>query len=68
MADEFDHASELEEWALKHALHEQAKKAAEARKIHATGRCLYCDEPLPDGHRWCNAECRDDWQRENPDK
>lgn len=30
----------------------------------ATGRCLNCDKaPLPVGHRWCNAECRDEWER-----
>jgi hypothetical protein len=28
----------------------------------ATGFCLNCGEPLPAG-RWCDAECRDDWQR-----
>lgn len=28
----------------------------------ATGMCLCCGEPLGDGLRWCDAECRDDWQ------
>jgi len=28
------------------------------------GRCLHCELPLPDGMRWCDADCRDDWQRE----
>jgi hypothetical protein len=31
----------------------------------ATGQCLSCEEPLPPGMRWCGAECRDDWQRDN---
>lgn len=30
----------------------------------ATGRCLYCEEPLPKGQRWCDAEHRDQWLRE----
>jgi hypothetical protein len=30
----------------------------------ATGECLFCEAPLPAGMRWCGAECRDDWQRE----
>ncbi len=30
----------------------------------ATGACLSCGEPLPDGLRWCDAECRDAWQSE----
>lgn len=29
-----------------------------------TGECLICGAPLKDGRRWCNAHCRDDWQRE----
>jgi len=29
----------------------------------ATGVCLCCGEPVTDGRRWCDADCRDDWQR-----
>lgn len=28
----------------------------------STGECLWCGEPLPDGRRWCDAECRDAWE------
>jgi len=28
------------------------------------GECHYCGEPLNDGRRFCDAECRDDWQRD----
>jgi hypothetical protein len=28
----------------------------------ATGFCLWCGEELDPPRRWCNAECRDDWQ------
>ena len=31
----------------------------------ATGFCLFCDEPLAPERRWCDAQCRDDWQSEN---
>lgn len=27
-----------------------------------TGFCLNCGEPLSDGKRWCNPECREDWE------
>lgn len=45
--------------------------AAEVRKPAGpapTGYCLYCGEPLayrPVGlqPRWCDAECRDAWER-----
>lgn len=29
-----------------------------------TGACLTCGERLGNGLRWCNADCRDDWQRD----
>ena len=28
-----------------------------------TGRCLWCGEPLSEPLRWCDAACRDDWER-----
>jgi hypothetical protein len=28
-----------------------------------TGRCLWCGEPLTEQLRWCDAACRDDWER-----
>jgi hypothetical protein len=31
----------------------------------ATGFCLCCDAPLCGGLRWCDADCRDDWQVAN---
>lgn len=31
-------------------------------EAHATGRCLSCSTPLAD-RRWCDAGCRDDWER-----
>jgi len=31
----------------------------------STGECWFCGEYLPAGHRWCNTECRDDWEKEN---
>lgn len=31
---------------------------------HYTGYCLFCDEPVDHPRRWCNAQCRDDWEKE----
>lgn len=28
-----------------------------------TGHCLNCGEPLRDPLRWCDPDCRDDWER-----
>lgn len=30
----------------------------------ATGRCLYCNALLSFGDRWCNADCREDYELE----
>jgi hypothetical protein len=38
------------------------RPAAEIPK--GTGECLYCGERLPFAQRWCDAECRDDWEKE----
>lgn len=66
MADEFDRASDLEALNLQSALNLQAKAAAKQPKVEATGFCLHCGAELNDGRRWCDAECRDEWQLENP--
>lgn len=34
------------------------------RDAEPTGECLWCGEPLPDGRRWCDADCRDHWEAE----
>lgn len=31
----------------------------------ATGLCLACEESVPDGRRWCDASCRDEWEKGN---
>lgn len=54
------------------AREEQDRKLAIATRRpdgpSATGRCLFCGTRLRKSRRmpprrWCNAECRDDWQR-----
>lgn len=59
MADEADLTAEREE------------KEAPARLLAARkpvgpapiGACLSCEEVLPDGHRWCDQDCRTDWEK-----
>ena len=58
MADDADIASAREELARQEAL--SVKKATGPV---ATGRCLQCDEILDDYKRWCDATCRNDWER-----
>ena len=66
MADEFDRASETEELMRASALYQHSK--LQQKVIVATGYCLYCEAPLEDGRRWCDADCRDDWEREQKRK
>ena len=49
----------------------QAVAAADAKRLaeQTTGECLFCFEKLPPNvlaavdPRWCDADCRDEWQR-----
>lgn len=66
MTDIYDKATEVE-------LRDTALAIASARNQQNgpayTGRCLYCKEPTPKGHRWCDEYCRDDYEtRERMDK
>lgn len=56
--DEFDLASQHEELRREIALRYR-KPAGPA----PTGLCLYCEAELPAEHRWCDAACREDWER-----
>lgn len=58
MADIIDMASEVEEIERRAALSRRQPEGPAA-----TGECHNCGEPMPDGRRWCDADCRDDWQR-----
>ena len=60
--DEIDAAQERMEIDLGNSIR-QARQGGPVAV--ATGRCLYCLEPVPHGHRWCiGGECRDAWCKE----
>lgn len=60
--DIVDEANELAQQAVENAI-ESARKATPEAK--ATGKCLNCGYHVPPGHRWCDADCREDWQKSN---
>jgi len=60
MADVGDQAHQVSEFFLRTSLADCDRALMVAQ---ATGRCLWCNEPLADGRRWCDAECRDEWER-----
>jgi len=59
LPDENDQATELES-----QLREAALARREPEGPPSCGACYYCGAPLKDGRRFCDAYCRDDWQRE----
>lgn len=61
MSDNIDHAVELNDFMLKAQL---TQRRDEPVIIGGKGYCLYCDEPVLGNRRWCDAQCRDDWQKE----
>jgi predicted nucleic acid-binding Zn ribbon protein len=38
-----------------------ARRARSAPLLAAHGKCRNCTEPLPEGFRFCDASCRDDY-------
>ena len=62
MSDIIDNANDLvalaEDTALKN-IRANLKPEAEY-----TGECLWCSEELPKPKRWCDADCRNDWERD----
>jgi len=41
------------------------KSVRDVPPSESTGVCWFCEEYLPVGHRWCDAKCRDDWEKDN---
>ena len=37
------------------------KSKSQELQYKPTGFCLYCGQPLKDGKRWCDSDCRDDF-------
>lgn len=60
IADPCDQAAAASELMLKHSLQHRKPTAP-----GATGYCLMCYEPLEGDRRWCDAECRDYWEKEH---
>ena len=57
MADIVDLGNDRAEEILNEQL---AKRRPEGPKPF--GFCHYCSEPIGQGERWCNVDCRDDWE------
>jgi hypothetical protein len=69
MPDIIDQSSDIED-RLRQLQIDSLRAAAEKLEIPAKGECYYCEEPLAGHLRFCDAACRDDYQRygSNPAK
>ncbi len=43
-------------------LTELAIKNSKRPELQSRGSCYNCDEPLPHPQKFCDADCRDDWE------
>lgn len=59
MADEVDLAQEQIEASLAHAIRQNARRP----RLQPTGFCHNCEAPLPTGWMFCDALCRQDFDR-----
>lgn len=67
MADIADWADSQNEMALDAALKAARARAANderAAMAQSTGYCLFCGAELEPPRRWCDADCRDLWERQ----
>lgn len=62
MSDFVDDAQVITEHLLKVAAYQSRR---DEPNIAANGFCHYCFEPIALPRRWCDANCRDEWEREN---
>lgn len=61
MNDIADKAHEVEELLRETALRQRKSTAHVPRK--GDGKCLNCGAAVPPERRWCDATCRDDWEK-----
>jgi hypothetical protein len=62
MADIIDKANDLVEMTEKFALE---SLRSQKPKALFTGFCLHCEIVVEEPKRWCDADCRDQWEVRN---
>ena len=58
---DFEKAEQLQLEKLNHSI-EKARNAL-AQSSQPTGFCLNCEEPLPEGDRFCDKDCASDFEK-----
>lgn len=60
MTDIIDMANDLaDQLTSAYVAHERKQNP----RLPFIGQCYNCDAPTPHGHNFCDADCRDDWQK-----
>lgn len=59
MTDLYDQATEREETERARAI----ERARTATALPFVGACYNCDAAVPAGHRFCDVDCRNDWEK-----
>lgn len=63
LSDIIDDAQVVSELFLQSSLRKQQQSVKDG-PVKGTGACLSCGEAIADERkRWCDASCRDEWQR-----
>jgi hypothetical protein len=60
MSDEIDIAANIEQLQRDTAINIARQLKT---KILSTGKCLHCDIEIEGDRRWCDVNCRDDWEK-----
>lgn len=61
MTDVFDQASDREEQDRQLCIG-MARRVVQ--ELPAVGRCHWCEEIVAPGHKFCDSDCRDGWERD----
>lgn len=62
MVDKVDEANQTDDYLVNVMIGNAKRHETVAKE---TGYCLSCGKPTNNiKRRWCNADCRDDWERE----
>lgn len=61
MSDEVDRAEQNQSVILDAAV--KRRRDVSAVPVMGIGRCHSCGDRVGEGRRWCDADCRDDWEK-----
>jgi hypothetical protein len=63
MPDEIDRA-QFRDQQYQDDCERERRYQAEKNALPYTGSCYFCDAILPEGHRFCDVDCRDGYEHE----